>query len=522
MALTNFPNGVSSMGVPVLGGQVPTTTGNYWFVDSAGTVGDGTQSTSPFLTIAAAVSAATANNGDIVVVAARHAETISGAAGIAFSKAGLTFFFCGEGANRPTFTLGTSTAATITVTGASTKWTGAKPIIVCALDSIVSCIVVSAANCTLSYEHQDTSATVEAVTSLLTTAAADNLTVDLKYIGFPAGNACVAPIQLVGCNNAVINLDFYGLASTSVVNFITPASSNIEVYGYAYNATDTTGAKLVVDTVGGSTWFANLYAGAAGAQFSGGSGAAIATDDVQALLAVPTADATTNVYERDVIGIKTDAAVTAVGTTKSITAYAKGLVTMNTVQSADATNNAFAGDVVGNKTDAAVTEVGTTKSLAAYAKGLVGQMWASPICVEKADGAVLSGDDPIFTISGGPVRILSITGIVTTQIGAGTTNVKLELDTTTPSATVQMNAGAVDIDADAAGTSYRSINTTGIFTPITAGFVLIANAFAVLDTEYLAPIGTIQFNSDAARAGNIKWYLSYIPLSPNSRVTAAA
>jgi hypothetical protein len=149
-------------------------------------------------------------------------------------------------------------------------------------------------------------------------------------------------------------------------------------------------------------------------------------------------------------------------------------------------------------------------------------MLALPRCVEKSDGSVESGTDDLFTISGGPINILEIMGIVTTNIGAGTTNVKLQITTTTPAATVDMNAGAVDIDADAAGTSYQTINTTGIFTPVTAGYVKEANSFATLPTTFVAPIGTIKLNSDAARSGVIKWYLRYVPLSPNSRVVAAA
>jgi len=116
----------------------------------------------------------------------------------------------------------------------------------------------------------------------------------------------------------------------------------------------------------------NAFDAAAGYQFNGGSAAAVSggsNSSITALLAVPSADVTTNTNERDVIGNKTDAAITAVGTTKTVTAYAKGLVTMNTVQSADSTNNAFAGDVIGNKTDAAVYTPGTTKSILAHAKG---------------------------------------------------------------------------------------------------------------------------------------------------------
>lgn len=147
---------------------------------------------------------------------------------------------------------------------------------------------------------------------------------------------------------------------------------------------------------------------------------------------------------------------------------------------------------------------------------------ALPRCCEKSDGAVLNGSDDLFTVTGGPIKVLEITGIVTTQIGAGTTNAKLTFTTDAPAATVDMNAAAVDIDADAVGTSYQTINTTGIFTPVTAGIVKEANSFATTPTTFLLPTGTLKLNCSAARTGNIKWYLRYVPLSPNSRVAAAA
>lgn len=144
-----------------------------------------------------------------------------------------------------------------------------------------------------------------------------------------------------------------------------------------------------------------------------------------------------------------------------------------------------------------------------------------PLCCEKSDGAVLSGDDPIFDITGGPIKVLEITGIVTTVL-VGTGNGKLTFTTVTPAATVDMSAGAVAIDNDAAGTSYQTINTTGIFTPVTAGIVKEANSFATLPTTFLLPIGTMKFNCTGAATGVIKWYLRYVPLSPLSRVAAAA
>lgn len=91
---------------------------------------------------------------------------------------------------------------------------------------------------------------------------------------------------------------------------------------------------------------------------------------------VPTADATTNTNMRDVVGIKTDAAVQTVGTTKSIVAYVKGVLNYLLVATADATTNTAAKDVVGNKTDVAVTTIGTTKSLIGYLKGCIALLLA--------------------------------------------------------------------------------------------------------------------------------------------------
>ena len=140
-------------------------------------------------------------------------------------------------------------------------------------------------------------------------------------------------------------------------------------------------------------------------------------------------------------------------------------------------------------------------------------------CVEKTDGAVLTGADPIFTITGGPV-MAQFFGIVTTLI-VGASDAKLTITTVTPAGTSDMSAGAVTIDDDAAGTSYQHINTTAVLTPVTAGFVMTGNAFATEDVSFLCPIGTVNFHCTAARVGVVAWYCRYIPLSPNSRVVAA-
>jgi hypothetical protein len=184
----------------------------------------------------------------------------------------------------------------------------------------------------------------------------------------------------------------------------------------------------------------------------------------------------------------------------------------------DSTDNTGMNDVIGSKADAQVNAVGTTVSLLAYAKGILAMQEQ---CVEKSDGAALANTiDNLFTITGGPIFVTHLFGIVTTVI-VGTANGKLQIVTTTPSATVDISAAAVAIDNDAAGTSYYSVGATGVFTPVTAGYVKL-DPVTVEPTQFFCPIGTIGFHSSAACTGVIKWYLRYKPMSPSSRVVAAA
>jgi hypothetical protein len=146
----------------------------------------------------------------------------------------------------------------------------------------------------------------------------------------------------------------------------------------------------------------------------------------------------------------------------------------------------------------------------------------SPIqerCIEKSDGGVLNGADPLFTITGGPILVTSIVGIVTTVIAGGAVNGTLQATTTEPAATVALST-TVAITDDAAGTSYRFVGAGGVLTPDTNGAKII-DPVTVGDCAFLIPIGNINFLGSAARTGNIKWYMIYKPLSPNSVVTVA-
>jgi len=105
MGLTHFPHGISSFGVPQLGGAglIPQTTGTYFFVDDSGSnANDGKDPDHPFADLDYAIGQCTADHGDIIIVMPGHAETV--AATIAVDVAGIQIIGLGNGEARPTFT----------------------------------------------------------------------------------------------------------------------------------------------------------------------------------------------------------------------------------------------------------------------------------------------------------------------------------------------------------------------------------------------------------------------------------
>jgi hypothetical protein len=77
MALTNFPNGITSFGVPVIGGVggIPFT-GNYYFVDPAnGADGNEGSVELPLATLDGALDKCTAGNNDVVILIGDGATT---------------------------------------------------------------------------------------------------------------------------------------------------------------------------------------------------------------------------------------------------------------------------------------------------------------------------------------------------------------------------------------------------------------------------------------------------------------
>jgi len=275
---------------------------------------------------------------------------------------------------------------------------------------------------------------------------------------------------------------------------------------------------------------------------------------------VPTADATANNTVADVIGNKTDAAAAdAVSTTESLMAYMKQCVTadladnilidsliaaeladnilIDSLIAAELADNILIDSLIANELldnviiDSILEDTGTsipatittmqsnvTDILADTATTIPATLAAIPQCVLKADGAVLAALDPIFTITGGPVRC-KIVGLVTTVIG-GASNGRLQHIVTETAATVDLNFGAVAIAATA-GTFYYNVGATSVFTNSAGLGFLLADPVTVEETEFLLAPGVVQFLCDGAQDGVIAWYITYTPLSPLSVVTAA-
>ncbi len=125
---SNYPNAFLQ-GITIR--QVPLTVSNpgkvLWVASSGAVAGPGAAGSSdsnpgtfnkPFASLAGALASSQtqASRGDIIVLKPGHAETITAAAGIVMSVAGVTVVGLGTGSLRPTFTFTTANTASITVT----------------------------------------------------------------------------------------------------------------------------------------------------------------------------------------------------------------------------------------------------------------------------------------------------------------------------------------------------------------------------------------------------------------------
>ncbi len=135
------------------------------------------------------------------------------------------------------------------------------------------------------------------------------------------------------------------------------------------------------------------------------------------------------------------------------------------------------------------------------------------ILVQRAASAVpQTGQQTLFTVSGGRVRLISIVGEVTVQIGNVANNTQLLFGATALCTDLNIQAAALASRFSITGTFANAmLNTlTGVPLAKQATEIVLPNGNLILDCE----------GSDGG-AGRVAWTVEYQPLEPLAKVLAA-
>ena len=237
--MTNFPNGVSSFGIPIIGAGPIVTTGKVFFVH-AGTgqngTGRGTSPNEPLSTIDYAVGLCRANKNDTIIAMPGHTESITAAASIAFDVAGVSLYGLGTGTNRPTMTWSSSTSATITVT--ANNITIQNCIFdLTGVDAVITGFSITGTNCLFANNLVTVGVTAgQATLGITIGTAADRCRIsNNEFIGSAGTAGTTAVISNAGTTLDVIidNNYFYGDFGTAAING-TAAATNWRIIGNVY------------------------------------------------------------------------------------------------------------------------------------------------------------------------------------------------------------------------------------------------------------------------------------------------
>ena len=244
---TNHPEGLTSLGIPLIGsGKIPVTTGKYFFVDSGNPAANMGTFKQPYTTIDAAVNVCVTDRGDVIVVGPGHTETITAATSLAMDKAGVQVIGLGVGNNRPQLTFD-NTAGRIPFTADNTKMSNI--IFMCSLASIVSAVTVTGANVEISDCEWNLDATGLEFLQMLDLDTADY--VKILRCKFVAENiaGCNTGIRIDASPGAEIKgCTFRGDYTTAVISGnagSAATSDDIEISGCIIENLDTTAGLLI-------------------------------------------------------------------------------------------------------------------------------------------------------------------------------------------------------------------------------------------------------------------------------------
>jgi hypothetical protein len=224
MSVTNFPNGVSSFGMPMIG----MTTGSVFFVDDSGSNGNsGADTDNPFADIDYAIGQCTASKGDVIFVMPGHYEAITGAAAIDCDVAGVSIIGLGRGTDQPQISFGHADAGF--VIGAASVWIE-NINFQAAITGVLLGVSVEAAgdyftikNCRFDVA---TTTTDEFMSAIEMATTADYGIIDGNYIDMGLGGATQAVhLNNVSTGHQITNNSILGAYSTAVIAGSTAAST---------------------------------------------------------------------------------------------------------------------------------------------------------------------------------------------------------------------------------------------------------------------------------------------------------
>lgn len=230
MPYTNFPNGITSFGVPVLGSSgAQIVTGNSFFVDSghanaANAVTNDGSMDKPFATIDYAVGRCTASNGDVIYVMPGHAENISAATSLVIDVAGVRIVGLGQGRNRPVLTY-TATAGTVEMDAANCSLENI--VFFSSISAVVVGINVDAADCSILGCEFDYDATGDDFITMIDIDAFDRARVaGCRFIAEDGVAGCAEAIRLDTAHESVVEDNYFSGDYTDAVIVYEGAASN--------------------------------------------------------------------------------------------------------------------------------------------------------------------------------------------------------------------------------------------------------------------------------------------------------
>jgi len=260
MSLTKFPQGVSSFGVPVIGsaGQIPPSKGTYYFVDSVnGSNGnDGLSFDKAFATVVYAITKTVVSNGDVIVMAPYHVETISAAGGWT-PLAGTAIVGCGWGSARPLIKF-SATTSTILCSAANLLFSNF--VVQASISEVVTLFSVSAADVVInSVDFVEHASNYTCISFLTSTAAANRLVIaNCKHTNTTAPAGTAAWISLVGGDSISILNNWILLArpnnaAACPLGVITTASTMITIQGNLFGSLTSNTNNMACSLFAGST-----------------------------------------------------------------------------------------------------------------------------------------------------------------------------------------------------------------------------------------------------------------------------